>query len=246
MARSRPPHEILSLTRSRYPVFSIRRPAAFTLLELLLTLAVLAATAAVVLPQLGGLIGDRRLVRAADQLRIEMTRLRVEAMREGKVMMLEGAIEGGSLRVRPYLSMSDATESMETVGPSALLSGAKQDTFRLETTQVAEPREIELPENVVFAGLNVVSSVRAAVIEQADSGVADSGVGGVAATPMATSSSGGSGADVATAGWSRPILFYPDGSTSTATVTLRHETMGSINVRLRGITGDTTIGEVTQ
>ena len=224
-------------------MFSSRRPAAFTLLELLLTLAVLAATAAVVLPQLGGLIGDRRLVRAADQLRIEMTRLRVKAMREGKVMMLEGAIEGGSLRVRPYLSMSDATESMGSAGPSALLSGAKQETVAPAATEPAEPRVIELPENVAFAGVNVVSSVRAAMIEQADAGT-----GGFAATPIANAGplQGGSGADIAAAGWSRPILFYPDGSTSTATVTLRHETMGSVMVRLRGITGDATIEEVTR
>lgn len=226
-------------------MFSTRRPAAFTLLELLLTLAVLAATAAVILPQLGGLLGDRRLVRAADQLRIEMTRLRVKAMREGKVMMLEGATEGGSLRVRPYLSMRDATESMASAGPSALLSGAKQETVAAAMTEPVEPRVIELPENVVFAGVNVVSSVRAAMIEQADSGT-----GGAAAAPVANANvgagQGGGGSGVAAAGWSRPILFYPDGSTSTATVTLRHETMGSVMVRLRGITGDATIGEVSQ
>ena len=69
------------------------RPA-FTLLELLLTLAVLAALTAVAIPQIGLLAGDRRLVRGGDLLRVGMTRLRVDAMRQGRVLMLEGMIEG--------------------------------------------------------------------------------------------------------------------------------------------------------
>jgi hypothetical protein len=45
-------------------------------------------------------------------------------------------------------------------------------------------------------------------------------------------------------GWSRPILFYPDGSTSTAVVTLTNPTLGKVVIRLRGITGDVTVSEV--
>ena len=197
----------------------ISRRSAFTLLELLLTLAVLAATAAVVIPQLGWLIGDRRLMRAADQLRVEMTRLRVKAMREGTVMIMEGALEEGSFRIRPHDSVSDSTESMDVAAPSALLSGAKQELAAPALQVVSEPRQVELPENVVIAGVSVISAVRSMAVEQETMGEQSQG-------------------------WSRPILFYPDGTTSTAVVNLRHETMGSISVRLRGITGDATVGEV--
>ncbi|NND97551.1 MAG: prepilin-type N-terminal cleavage/methylation domain-containing protein, partial [Pirellulaceae bacterium] len=62
-----------------------RPPNAFTLLELLLAIAIVAALSAVAIPQIGMMLGDRRLVRAADQLRIEITERRVEAMREGRV-----------------------------------------------------------------------------------------------------------------------------------------------------------------
>ena len=44
--------------------------------------------------QIGLLAGDRRLVRGGDLLRVEMTRLRVDAMRQERVLMLEGMIEG--------------------------------------------------------------------------------------------------------------------------------------------------------
>ena len=45
-------------------------------------------------------------------------------------------------------------------------------------------------------------------------------------------------------GWSRPIMFYPDGSTSSAAVTLTHTTVGRVVVKIRGITGDVTVSEV--
>lgn len=193
---------------------------AFTLLELLLTLAVLAAIAAVAIPQFGILLGDQRLVRSADQLRVEMTRLRVDSMRQGQVMMLEGQLEGGQFRVRPFQSLADLTESMGApAGQSALLSGANQATATPITAESADIKTIDLAEEVVFAGVVVVAAARAAEIEQAN-------------------------LSEQTQGWSRPILFYPDGTTSTAAVTLRHETLGSIVVKLRGITGDTTLSEV--
>lgn len=208
--------------------------SAFTLLELLLTLAVLAAIAAVAIPRAGGMLGGRRLVRAADQLRVEMTRLRVKAMREGRPMMFEAQLQQGAFRVRPFYSLSDATESADRPsGPSALVSGAKQANVAqgvgpaggganaggpATANSGREPKRIELAEGVTVADVSVVSAARAAEITR-------------------------SGAGQQTQGWSRPILFYPDGTTSTAAVTLHHETTGSLVVRLRGITGEATISD---
>lgn len=196
------------------------RRSAFTLLELLLTLAVLSAIAAVVIPQLGGLLSDRRLTRAADRLRVEMVRLRVDAMRGGRVMMLEGKLAGGSFRTRPYASLSDATETMQPqAAPSALATGADQAAVTAIEQDESAEESIDLPDNVLFSGVSVVSAARAAEIEQATT------------------------ADQA-AGWSRPILFYQDGTTSTATVTLQDPSLGTIQVKLRGINGDVTVGEI--
>ena len=207
---------------------------AFTLLELLLTLAVLAAIAAVTIPQLSGIIGDSRLTRSAEQLRVEMTRLRVRAMREGRTFILEAAPGTGELRIRPFMTVADATESMSpSLAPSALLSGAKQDIAAVPIVEPVEPKRIELPEGVVIADVQVASAIRGAMIEQQLAG------GPMGGGPMGSGPPGGS----PIGGGGRPILFYPDGSSSTAVVTLRHEKMGAIRVRLRGITADATIFE---
>jgi prepilin-type N-terminal cleavage/methylation domain-containing protein len=196
-----------------------RRPA-FTLLELLLTMTIIAALSAVAIPHAGLLLGDRRLVRAGDLLRVEMTRLRVDAMRQGRVLMLEGLIEGSSIRTKPFYSISDATEALDQTGSQAgLMTGAQQG--------VAVPIEIdesagtttELPEDVIVKSVNVASAVRAAEIEQAT--VNDQ-----------------------SEGWSRPVLFYPDGSTSTAMIVLSAESIGRVVVKLRGITGDVEVSDV--
>ena len=197
------------------------RRQAFTLLELLLTLSVLAAIAAVAIPQVGSLLGNRRLVRAADQLRIEMTGLRVKAMRGGRVMMLQCMLDEGKFRMRPYFSMTDSTEALDQTGSqSALLSGADQ-----ANVAVAAPPEdagaeiVELPADTVVQSVAVVSAARAAEIEQQVLGEQGDG-------------------------WSQPVLFYTDGTTSTAAVTISHPSDGTIVVKLRGITGDVTIGDV--
>lgn len=196
------------------------RRSAFTLLELLLTLSVLAAIAAVAIPQMGLLLGDRRLVRGGDQLRVEMTRLRVDAMRQGRVMMIEGMVEGNSLRVKPYFSAVDSTEALDQTGSqSGLLTGATQGTAVPVVDDESAEKVIELPEDVMVAAVGVVSAARGAEIEQLT--LADQGEG-----------------------WSRPILFYPDGSTSTAAITLTHEKYGRVIVKIRGITGDVTVTEV--
>lgn len=212
---------VLSLLDPQVPSgVSVARRTAFTLLELLLTLAVLAAIAAVSIPQVGLLMGDRRLVRAGDQLRVEMTRLRVESMRQGRVMMLEAMVEGASFRIKPFSSATDATEAFDQTGSqSGMLSGATQGIVTAITADPSVEETIELPENVIVSAVGVVSAARAMEIEQ---------------LTVANQSEG----------WSRPVLFYPDGSTSTAIITLSDPTLGKVIVKIRGITGDVTVSEV--
>lgn len=194
----------------------------FTLLELLLTLAVLAAIASVALPGAAMLLGDRTLVRAGDQLGIEMTRLRVDAMRQGRVMLLEAQVEGNSIRTRPFFSSADATESVGQSGSQAgLLTGAAQATVVAVQIDESQNKTIDLDETVLVETVSVASAARGSEIE------------------MQTAAD-------RTDNWSSPILFYPDGTTSSAAVVLSNDTYGKVIVRLRGITGDVTVSEVTQ
>ena len=192
----------------------------FTLIELLLTLAVLSALAAVIIPQFGFLLGDRRLVRGANQLRVKMGDLRLEAMKEGRVMMMEAMLDEGDVRIRPYFSSADAVEAFDQTGSqSALLNGAAQGTAITLDQDPESAESLDLPENIVVKTVAVVSAARAFEIEQANQGEQASG-------------------------WSQPILFYPDGTTSTAAIVLAHESNGKIVVKIRGITGDVSVGPV--
>ena len=193
--------------------------AGFTLLELLLVIALLAVMTSIALPQIASLLGDRRLVRAANVVSEEMMRLRIRAMREGKTYLMEGVLEEGTVNIRPITSLVDAVESYEETGSQqALLTGATQGTMIALEFDPEDEKVVELPDDVSVSDVAVVSSARAFQVEQ----------------QMLTAQSG----------MGRPIFFYPDGTTSTAAMVLKHSTDGQITIKMRGITGDVTIGEV--
>ncbi len=182
----------------------------------------LTVLAAIAVPQFAELLGDRRLVRGADIVGIRMMELRLDAMEDGRVMMLEANEQDGTVRVRPYFSAADATEAFDQTGlgsQSALLTGAEQASAAVVQVDEEATEEIELPDEIVIKSVNVVSSARSSVIQQ-------------------------EGAQQLESGYSQPILFYPDGTTSTAAVVLMHPKYGQITVKLRGITGGVSIGLV--
>ncbi len=197
-----------------------QRRHAFTLLELLLSIAIIAALTSVALPQIAMVLGDRRLVRGADLVRIEMTELRVQAMRDGRVMMMDAMLEQGQLRTRPYFSMSDAVEASDMTGSqSGMLNGGETGTIVAIEVDETATDEIELPEEITVKTVGVVSAARSFDIEQQTAGDQASG-------------------------WSSPILFYPDGTTSNAAIVLSHPQHGQVTVKLRGITGEASVGPV--
>lgn len=185
-------------------------------------MAIMAAIGAIVIPQVGWLLGDRRLVRAADQMRVEMTQLRIKAMREGRIMMIEASQEEeGEIQKRAYFSLADSTQAFDQTGSqSALANGADQAqaVFTAIDPEETAAELIELPEGVGVQTIAVVAAARALSIQE---------------EMMAQA-----GASV-----SQPVLFYPDGSTSTAAIVLAHPEHGKITVKLRGLTGDVTVGE---
>lgn len=193
----------------------------FTLIELLLTLAILVSIVAMVVPIFGILLSDRRLARAGDQMRVEMMQTRLLAMRTGRTQMLQLRIGTAEARVKPYFDMNDLTEAVDQTGnSSALLTGGTATPAVFQAADVAEvTRAIELPPDVMIGEAKVESTQRSFMIDtQALAETAD--------------------------GWSQPILFYPDGTTSTAGVTFTQSEAGRIIVVLRGLTGEVIVSEV--
>ncbi len=193
----------------------------FTLIELLLTLAILVSIAAMVVPSFGILLADRRLLRAGDQIRAEMMQTRLLAMRTGRTQMLQLRAGTGEVRVKAWFDMNDMTEAIDQTGASsALLTGGNATPGALQSTTLDEPaRSIELPPDVLVGTTTVESTQRSYVVDTA-----------------ALSES--------VEGWSQPLLFYPDGTTSTAALTFTQSDAGKVIVVIRGLTGEVIVSEV--
>jgi prepilin-type N-terminal cleavage/methylation domain-containing protein len=193
----------------------VRRPA-FTLIEIMLVLAVMVAIAAVSAPALRGVMRRQKLQSAADAVRADLTRAHVQAMKTGRVQVFRAEIGGRKYKLEPYIAGDDAIES---------IAGAQDTSGKVygpgvfdASAPVASQRE--LPEGTTFVVGDAISASRAAPIEAELYEL---------------------GQDVA---WSEPILFYPDGTCSDAHLVVGNEQQVGMRLDLRGMTGVVTLGEI--
>ena len=103
----------------------------------------------------------------------------------------------------------------ESPAPSQLRAAGAKSTER------PAEHETELPEGVEFVGGDSQFENRSASVEDE---VNKFGAGG--------------------GNWSRPIIFYPDGSTSNAHIIVGNKRRATIRVDLRGLTGGVNVREV--
>lgn len=199
-----------------------------TLLEVLLTLAIMTALAALSLPLLDGMLNNRRLVRGAEVVRVQMMQARLEAMRSGRTHLMRFTPGGTEMKTYAFHDMSDLTEAADQTGSGiALLQGGQPmaapilpsaNTGPDATDNGGQLKTVELPEGITFLDCRVESTTRSMLIENQAIETAEIGDGS-------------------------PVLFYPDGTTSNAAVTVQREGSGRIVVVLRGLTGEATVGE---
>jgi len=129
------------------------------------------------------------------------------------------ALDSGDVYLFRYIAEEDRFCIEARRQPDTLGDSIWSDTST-GSLQVAElqTREETLPEGVIFVGSETAPDTRASTIV--------------------------STADAFEAGATAPILFYPDGTTSTARLVLRNEYGRTIELSLRGLTGVVTIGKV--
>ena len=192
------------------------RRHALTLLELLLVLSLLVVLASVCWPALQRPMADRRLRMAADQVRTEWIRSRLDAIRSGHACLFR-CIPGDEVYSLTRPKSDESPMDEEALG----------DTGRLETAEETDDsmrrRRHTLPEGVFFVPPPAGSETHA--------------------DPTLVASDRASEEE---SGWSEPILFYPDGTTSTARLMLENTYGRCIELSLRGLTGVVTVGSVLE
>ena len=179
---------------------AIRR--AYTLVEMLIVLALLAVLASFSWPAVRGMLGKGDLRAAAKQVRVALAKARLGAIESGAACAFRYRPGSGRFEVGP---LSNEVEESESPSPPA----------RERQSRRNDPAEDSLPSSVWFVEPK--------------------------ASPGGTEAAASSGrAD--DAAWSAPIVFFPNGRSSSARIRLAGPGGHEVEVALRGLTGTTQIG----
>ncbi len=193
---------------------------AFTLLELMLVLAIIVAIGAVAIPSFTGVFERQRLQASAEKIRLELDRARLEAMRTGQAQMFECIPGAGQYSVHPLSQQSDivnAGEGATVMTAAGTVAETTADGMFAAASATSLSGEVkELEEKVSFVSCIVATDSRAYNLAQ---------------QTMTTAG------QVSIMNVGQVIIFYPDGSTSNAEVRLQNSRGEVRAVRLRGLTG---------
>jgi prepilin-type N-terminal cleavage/methylation domain-containing protein len=194
----------------------------FSLLELLLVLAIMVAALAIAAPTYESIAVERRLQHSVDTLQVELHKARVKALRTGQAQVLRYQIDGSGYNIQPWLSAGDDVNA--SAGATILSqTGQAIETSSTGTANLTDAKSFEksLEDGIFFAGSSVAADSRT-VTTQVQSGIL-SGAGGL----------------------SDPIMFYSDGSTTTTEIIVQDPKGRRRSLQLRGLTGECRVIELT-
>ncbi len=190
----------------------------FTLVEMLLTLAIITVISAMAWPVLQRPLANQRLHSAADEVRTRLCKTRIQAMRSGHVYAFRYQLGGDHFRTEPEVA---PVPTSSLAGIQSETSDASEDEFRMAGEDAAELEDMALPQGVTFLAE-----------ESSDDGM------------PASLAAAETGPTVDSGDWSEPILFYPDGTASNVQLVLGNDQSGAVRLLLRGITGTVTVADV--
>ncbi len=203
----------------------------FSLLELMLVLAVLVVIAALAMPAFFGPLENQRLRKSGERIRVEWTRARIHAMKSGQIQAFFYTPQGNQYWIEPLAQASDAMETSldDPLGlerPRLSSADPLQEQSPLATAAT-------LPDNVLFVSGGTLMDERdaAAMSENSSLGASSGRRGALSGGPLPAD---GSAAMTSVAD---PILFYPDGTSATARIVLGNTRNYFVVVELRGLTG---------
>lgn len=218
---------VSTVTRSGRPLRSLR---GMTLVEILVVLALLVVIGGLVVPVFTGSFASVRLRRAGDQVVTGWSRARSEAIESGQPYQFRFTPESGKFIIEPWTgllgeeglasqnsssssaSSASASTSSTTTNASSSSTATKSSSESSEGTSTASTNGA-LPEEIVFKNGELA-------VEDYQSG--ERSVGSLQDAGESESI---------------PILFFPDGTASGASVLLTNGKKQFVRVTLRGLTG---------
>jgi prepilin-type N-terminal cleavage/methylation domain-containing protein len=182
----------------------------FTLVEVVLVLALLVIISAIALPVLVGSFSRASLYGGADLLRGAWARARLTAMQSGQTHVFRYEPDGRRYQITA-LGDIGLPENNQVV-----LANPDEEVEEDEQDERISRLQDRLPDGIIFFGGDISSSNQLLAMQP----------------------------DVGQGPWSPPILFYPDGTTSDASLLLSNENDVKVRVTLRGLTGVASIVDV--
>jgi prepilin-type N-terminal cleavage/methylation domain-containing protein len=192
-----------------------------TLVELLVVLALLVVIGSIVVPVFTGSFASVRLRRAGDQVLTRWSQARARAIETGEAYQFRFTPETGTYRVEPWTNIAEqaAVGSGAASTSTTSLRSSASDAVAATNDDAAAVQSRSLPEQITFHGGQLA-------VEDVISG------------ERQVASMKSAGDELST-----PILFFPDGTTSEASVVLANDRNQFVRLSLRGLTG---VGRATQ
>jgi Tfp pilus assembly protein FimT len=195
--------------------------------------------AAILWPAFEKPMAAQRLRKSGDQIRAAWTSARVAAMSTGLVQSFRYQPGTGDYRVEPW----ECQETDTADGAGSVSGGGAPPALESSEFVTGPPVSNSagvLPEFIHFVADQIVEDARSQFLQ---GGGQVNVINNTADIRPANGQDGAGAAGASGQPWSTPILFYPDGTTSTASVLLENQHGRQITVSLRGLTGVATLVE---
>ncbi len=217
-----------------------QRPGGFTLLELLLVLALMVTLLTLVGANLRGGFRQQRLLKSGDQMRTAWAKARVQAIKTGRVQVFHHAPDSTQYFTTAQQSFDDPSGLSAFPGsdPSTSMGfGNPAEMNNLDEMGMTPVRPLELPRDIRFVGAEVKIDQRSAfqLSEAVDPATLISDSFAFADRNPDTGQA---------PRWGTPIYFFPDGTSSSARLVLTNSDGQTVSVYLRGLTGVSQVGPV--
>ncbi len=197
--------------------FLDRRRGAMTLFEVLLVLVLLVVIGSLAAPLFEGSLSSIRLRRGTDQVLATWSQARTHAIEAGKIFQFRFQPGGDDYQVDPWPGgLEDKRFEKDEVNASSEFTSSNDEieNNKTEGNEFADWKyEASLPEKIVFSSAESVSQDE---------------YGERTLTRLDQEK---------TAQWSAPILFFPDGTTSAASLLLKNSKNLYRRATLRALTG---------